>query len=159
MAEVVWFGTEQQSCGICEHAVGVHSRAADGCSHIGSSEWCPCGWFPDREGAARLLDESIGAPFTVYPGPNPLKKGPGRLVTLIPARATFKPDAYPKGDWTSLSCQALVKASGGNYRSCKMPGQFQRWVYLPGGKLSYRAQRQVRVCFTHKNASDLVFEL
>jgi hypothetical protein len=61
VAEVTWFGTEQDPCPDpdrvgCQHPIGIHDRRASGCSHIGSSGWCDCTFEPEAPRSAELKE-------------------------------------------------------------------------------------------------------
>lgn len=168
MADAVIFGTETGLCpdpddAGCIHAVGVHDAVAGGCSHIGSSGWCDCTWVPERTGAAKLLADSVGKRYTVSTvraasakaGPT-LPAGSG-LVGLIPASTTFSATGPINGN--SLKCKALVRVSKDAFRPCKKPGEFQKWVPIPGfGQPSSWIQKLETVCFSHNKTMVVFFE-
>ena len=72
MSDVVHFGTEETPCldpnGMgCTHPIAAHAYAAAGCSYIGTSGWCLCFWYPEREGAAELLELTVSSDYEAAP--------------------------------------------------------------------------------------------
>ena len=164
MAEVTWFGTEQYPCSDpnmvgCGHPIGIHDGGASGCSHIGPSGWCLCGYEPRRSGAAALLAESVVDRVGIVGGKTPPRPSPAVVPAppaLVHRTKTFKVSGSTLAGAPTIKCKALVYVNGDNYRACRKIGEFQKWVPIPSIK---GGARQVQFCFTHLNAKEVVFEL